>query len=386
MNDVMQAAPAKPGTAPLNWKEVWYTNCPVVSASNVDESLGWVREEFKKVGARYAYFRSTALNDWYPHYIHNLDNLFRVGGLFPPVHVQADIRRTRLLGTTHVYEGGCMMVRAAEDIYRMADLKGRKIGLSKSLNTRKCDWWRITEEQGIELMLRINGVTRKDVEIVEFPYPDDWYSNPKMLVPMENPTELWLTRDHKHDLSVRPLEAALLKGTVDAIYTQSKYFQHLQESTGKLKAIEDLSRYPDWTLQSCNLPAVYTCTEVMAEQHPELVVAFLKGMIKVGRWCNEHKHAAAAILDKGTFYRDVEDTYRNIVNVDMVPSLSPQNLAAVKVGKDFMLSHGYIKNDFDVQEWAAPEFLQQAAKELLEERWKTVTAAKLPEATALRLG
>jgi ABC-type nitrate/sulfonate/bicarbonate transport system substrate-binding protein len=124
----------------------------------------------------------------------------------------------------------------------------------------------------------------------------------------------------------------------------------------------------------------------MAEQHPELVVAFLKGIIKVARWCNEHKHAAAAILDKATFYRDVEDTYRNIADVDMVPSLSPQNLAAVEVGKNFMFSHGYIKHDFDVQAWAAPEFLQQAAKELLEERWKTVTAAKLPEATALRLG
>ena len=35
-----------------------------------------------------------------------------------------------------------------------------------------------------------------------------------------------------------------------------------------------------------------------------------------------------------------------------------------------MLSHGYIKNDFDVQKWAAPEFLEQAAKELLEEQWK----------------
>jgi ABC-type nitrate/sulfonate/bicarbonate transport system substrate-binding protein len=268
----------------------------------------------------------------------------------------------------------------------MSDLKGRKIGLSKSLNTRKCDWWRITEEQGIELMLRLNGMTRKDVQIVEFPYPDDWYGDPKMLVPIENPMELWLKRDHKHDLSVRPLENALEKGVVDAIYSQSKYFQHLQEATGKFKAIEDLSRYPDWTLQSCNLPAVITCTEEMAEQHPELVVALLKGMIKVGRWCNEHKHAAAAILDKGTFYLDVEDTYRNIEDVDMVPSLSPQNLAAIEIGKDFMLSHGYIKRDFEVQKWAAPEFLEAAAKELIEERWKKVTADKLPEPTALRLG
>jgi hypothetical protein len=74
------------------------------------------------------------------------------------------------------------------------------------------------------------------------------------------------------------------------------------------------------------------------------------------------------------------------MNVDMVPSLSPQNLAAIEIGKDFMFSHGYIKNDFDVREWAAPEFLQQAAKELLEERWNKVTAVKLPEATTLRLG
>jgi ABC-type nitrate/sulfonate/bicarbonate transport system substrate-binding protein len=373
-------------TVPLDWKQLWYTNCPVVSASNVDEALGWTREELKKVGVRYAYFRSVRENDWYPHYIHNLDNLVRVGGMFPAVHVHADLRRTRLLGATPVYEGGCMLVRGRDDVYRMADLKGKKIGLSKSLNTLKNDWWRATEEQGIELMLRLNGMTRKDVEIVEFPYPDDWYGEPKMLVPFENPTELWLTRDPKHDTSVRPLEAALEKGVVDAIYTQSKYFQHLQEATGKFKAIEDLSRYPDWTLQSCNLPAVYTCTEELAEQHPEIVVAFLKGIIKVGRWCNAHRHAAAAILDKATFYLDVEDTYRSIRDVDFVPSLSPQNLAAIEVGKDFMLSHDYIKKDFDVQKWAAPEFLERAAREVIEEQWKKVTAAKLPEPTTLRLG
>jgi ABC-type nitrate/sulfonate/bicarbonate transport system substrate-binding protein len=167
------------------------------------------------------------------------------------------------------------------------------------------------------------------------------------------------------------------------MYCQSKVLSVLSEATGKFKSIEDLSRYPDWTLQVANVPAAITCTDVMAEKHPELAVTFMKGMIKVGRWANEHKHAAAAILDKQTFYLDVEDTYRGIQNVDMVPNLSPQNLALVKIGKDFMLSHGYIKNDFDVQKWAAPEFLEQAAKELLEEQWKKVTTAKLPEATEL---
>jgi len=64
----------------------------------------------------------------------------------------------------------------------------------------------------------------------------------------------------------------------------------------------------------------------------------------------------------------------------MVPNLSPLNLAAVEVGKNFMLSHGYIKNDFDIHEWAAPDILEQAARELLEAEWKKRTTLKLPQA------
>jgi ABC-type nitrate/sulfonate/bicarbonate transport system substrate-binding protein len=373
----------KLSTVKLNWKEVYYTNCPLVSASNVDQELGWTREEYKKIGVKYDYFRITRENDFYPHYIHNLDNLIRFGGLFPPVHVHADIRRTKLLGVTHVpTEGGCMMVRSRDNIYRMTDLKGKKIGLSKSLNKIKTDWWRIQEHQGIELMLRVNGMTTADVEIVEFPYADDWYNDPRMLEPLYNPSDLWLQRDHKRDLAFRPLEMTLVNGVVDAIYTQGKVTQQLMEATGKIKAIEDLSRYPDWTLQVANIPATITCTDVMAEKHPELAVAFIKGMIRVGRWANEHKHAAAAILDRQTFYLDVEHTYEGIKHVDMVPNLSPQNLVSVEIGKDFMLSHGYIKNNFDVQKWAAPEFLEKAARELLEEEWKKRTTSKLPQTAA----
>ncbi len=367
----------------VDWNEFYYTNCPLVSPSNVDQEIGWVKEEFKKIGIAYKFLRSTTENDWYPHYVHNLDNLMRYGGCFPAIHVQADVRRTRLIGATHVYEGGCLLVRSRDPIYRMSDLKGKKIGITQSQNIIKNDWWRVQEEQGIELMLMLNNMTRDDVQMVDFPYPDDWYDNPAMLTPMENPSELWLKRDHKHDLAFRPLETALLNGTVDAIYTQSKVFQHIQEQTGKMKAIENLANYPDWTLQGANVPATCTVSAVACEEHPELVVALLKGLIKVGRWANEHKHAAAAILNKQTYYLDVEDTYQGILNVDMVPSLSPYNLEALQINKDFMLSHGYIENDFDVYEWAAPEFLEQAAKELLEEEWKKRSMARLPQPTTL---
>jgi hypothetical protein len=48
-----------------------------------------------------------------------------------------------------------------------------------------------------------------------------------------------------------------------------------------------------------------------------------------------------------------------------------------------MLKNGYIDHDFDVFKWAAPEFLEKAAAELLEEEWKKRSRAKLPEATKL---
>ena len=279
-----------------------------------------------------------------------------------------------------------MLVRARDDIYLMTDLKGKKIGLTKSLNTIKNDWWRIQEHMGIENMLMLNDMSMDDIELVEFPYPDDWYDKPEMLqVTMNNPSELWMRRDHKHDLAFRPLETALLDGTVDAIYTQSKVFQHIQEATGKIKMIEDLTRYPDWTVQVANTPAVITCTDVMAKEHPELVVAYMKAMIKVGRWANEHKHAAAVILNRQTYYLDAEDTYEGIKHVDMVPSLSAQNMECIKIGKDFMVSHDYIKNDFDVDEWAAPEFLEQAATEVLKEEWERKSWSKLPQGGGLEV-
>ena len=195
---------------------------------------------------------------------------------------------------------------------------------------------------------------------------------------MNNPSELWMRRDHKHDWPSDRWKRPCSWVSSMPSTPKSKVFQHLQEATGEIKSIEDLSRSPDWTVQVANTPAVITCTDVMAKKHPELVIAYMKAMIKVGRWANEHKRAAAAILNRQTFYLDAEDTYQGIKHVDMVPSLSAQNLQCIKIGKDFMVSHGYIQHDFDVDKWAAPEFLEQAAIEVLKEEWEEKSWSKLP--------
>jgi hypothetical protein len=63
-----------------------------------------------------------------------------------------------------------------------------------------------------------------------------------------------------------------------------------------------------------------------------------------------------------TPYLDVEHAYRGVKNVDHGHHLPPQNLVSVEIERDFMRSHGYMKNDLDVKKWAAPEFLEQHRK------------------------
>ena len=277
-----------------------------------------------------------------------------------------------------------MLVRSRDDIYRMSDLKGKKIGLSRSQNKIKTDWWGIQEEQGIELMLRLNGMTRKDVQIVEFPYPDDWYDKPEMMGPlMENPSELWLRRDHKHDLAFRPLETALEKGTIDAMYMQTGPLaaalgghRQVQGDRGPLppSGLDPAGgQYPRrHHLQRRHGREASRTRGHLHEGHDQSGPLGQRAQTRRGG----DPRQADVLSRRGSHVRGIKD-------IDMVPNLSPQNLVSVEIGKDFMLSHGYIKNDFDVQKWAAPEFLEQAAKELLEEAWKKKTTAKLPEGTQL---
>ena len=148
--------------------------------------------------------------------------------------------------------------------------------------------------------------------------------------------------------------------------------------------IEDLSRRPDWRVQVANTPAVITCTDVMAEEHPELVVAYMKAMVKVGHWANEHKRAAAVILNKQTFYLDAEDTYQGIKDVDMVPSLSAQNMACIKIGKDFMLETRLHRERLRCGRVGGAGVPGARRAEWLEDEWATKSWSKLPREARLR--
>ncbi len=349
--------------APSEVVPVWYTYCHLLDAGTVDEELGYVAEELGEHGAELKYFLSAPGHDFYPHFTHELESLFRFGGCIPPIHVKADLVDTVLLGLQWIPEGGGLLVRAGEGIDEVADLRGRRIGLSRSLNRRKVDYRRVTDERGVEVVLGLHGLSRDDVELVDCERADDWYDMPEARVPLAALTEFWSRYGIAPDLRHRPLLPELEAGAIDACFVTDPFdlgYADYQE----FDLIGSLARHPDWTLQVGGAPYALTCTRAFAERHPELVTAYLTGLVRAGRRCGADPWATATLLETTGFFLAAGTLHEKIRSVDFVPNLSDENLAALAIEKDFMLGHGYITHDVDVREWAAPEFLAAAHREL----------------------
>ena len=347
------------GARPLV-RDLLYTICPVLVASNVALELGWFDDELAKVGSKLVYLRSEASNvPWPAHYNHSSDRLIRDGGNSPAIWSKADLRPTALLGLTQAQPAGKIIVRADSDIYRVADLKGRRIGIYKSQRNEKIDHRRATTEHGILAALAVHGLKRSDVEWVDI---EDDDSHTETLA--ATPAGIWAQRRNASSgiaEGANSREAqALGAGRIDALYDYSIGVAKRLEATGRFKVIEDLDRHPDWTLRIANAPRTISVSKEFADANRDVIVAYLRAAIRAGRWINANPDAAADIFYRTTIYSDRDEIAKALRGYDLVPNLSAQNLAGLAIEKNFLLEHKYIANDFDVADWADASFLQEA--------------------------
>lgn len=341
--------------------QAYYTICPVLVASNIAVEFGWLDEEFKRVGASATYLRSLAGNaGWLPHYRHSLNPLFRDGGAIPTIWARADLTQTTLIATTATQSGGQIVVRADSELYRIEDLRGKRIGLPLSANPERIDFSRAAAHFGLHQALKLGGLNLADVEIVSIAQAPD--------APVQaaaRPAELWSQLKAAGREHGDPEVQALLDGRIDAIHSSLARTRKLVDS-GQFKVIVDLSTRPDWTLQIANGPYTNAVNTDFAKAHPEVVIAFLRASIRAGRWINAHRAAAAEIFPRVTFLPNAQVAAQAIGERDFVPSLPAQNLQGLEIKKNFLLAQGYIENDFEVRQWADDSYLQEALRSLKE--------------------
>ena len=158
----------------------------------------------------------------------------------------------------------------------MADLAGRRVGLSRSLNAAKVDYRRVTEERGLELLLRLHDMRRDDLQIVDRPFPDDWYEGHAMAEPLPDLLDFWRAYGVQADLLQRPLQPDLEAGAIDACFVTDPFGLEYADSES-VRLVGSLAGGRDRTLQVGGAPYALTCTRRFADEHPELVTAYLQG-------------------------------------------------------------------------------------------------------------
>ncbi|MEC5397362.1 ABC transporter substrate-binding protein [Uliginosibacterium sp. H1] len=334
-----------------------YTICPVLVASGVANELGWLAEELNRVGGKLDYLRARPdEHGWLEHYNHKSPNLFRDGGNSPAIWAKADIRDTVLIGLTQAQPAGKIIARSDAPIYSVAQLRGKRIGLYRSHIAEKIDFRRATSERGIHVALALHGLSEADVQIIDIDAPDVHVDTPS-----QGPSETW---GRLRDKAARGVELqALSRGEIDAYYEYGLGLSDTLEQSGEFKVLDDLDRYPDWTLGIANAPRTLTVSAEFARDHRDVVVAWLRASIRAGRWINAHPQAAAAVFHRTTLYPEAA-TARLLPRYDLVPNLLPQNLIGLRIAKDFLRERGYVKNDFDVNDWADSSYLEEALASL----------------------
>ena len=333
----------------------FYSICPLLVASNLAVELGWLDEEFERVGAKARYLRSLPGNGgWLSHFDHSQTGLIRDGGATPALWARADHSDTVLLATTATQRAGQILVRADGRIRQVADLFGKRIGVPISRNAQRIDVLKVVAEQGIGSALSLADMQPHQVRLV--PIEDE--GDPHDLLPAYRPAALWAQLRALHSGPGAELQA-LAEGRIDALHVNYGHVPKLLAS-GQFTVIEDLERHPDWTLKNQNGPYVTTVDRAFAESHPETVVAFLRAAIRAGRWITQFPEAAASLLTRVTFLPDAAFIANSLRGRELVPNLAPPNLAALQLKQDFLLRHGYLQQAVDVQAWAQPDYLAQA--------------------------
>jgi ABC-type nitrate/sulfonate/bicarbonate transport system substrate-binding protein len=287
--------------------------------------------------------------------------LFRDGGAIPAIWAKADVTDTTLIATTAAQKPGQVLVRADGKIRRVADLKGKRIGVPKSRNSERIDVLHAAAIQGFTYSLELAGLTREAVSFVDIEDNGD----PTFLQPAARPSALW-TQLHNHHQRQGNDVQALAAGDVDAIHIGAGQSPALV-ATGQFTVIEDLDRYPDWTLKNAHGPYTTAVDSQFAKDQPQIVVAFLRAAIRAGHWINANRDAAAELFTRVTFAPDAAFIRQAIGTLDFVPRLSAQNLTALELKKNFLHQQGYLKNTFSVHQWADASFLEQAHASLLAE-------------------
>jgi ABC-type nitrate/sulfonate/bicarbonate transport system substrate-binding protein len=334
---------------------LWYTRCPVPTASSIALHQRWLHAEFERDGITLASVRASedqATRD--SHYDNSLERMFREGGNVPAIWARASSRNTVVVGITWVDEFQAIVTRPNSGITGPADLFGRLLGLPRHPG-HLVDHGRASALHGFVSALSLAGLGLGDAEFVDI-------SAPRLDIRENSATGVMAQADGKKHYGTT-LEA-LNAGVVDAIYVKGPNGIDSVREHG-LRIVADLGWHPDLSARINNaVPRPVTADRDLVRDRPDLVARYLAVLLRTGRWAeaNPAEVLRLVALETGSSEASASLAYGTGLHRSFLPSLSHRYVTGLETQKNFLRSHGFLPNDFDFADWIDPRPLAEAER------------------------
>ncbi|MGW1547175.1 ABC transporter substrate-binding protein [Streptomyces sp. NPDC002346] len=316
---------------------LWFTRCPVPTATGIAADRQWLADEFTPDGITVRSLQDAAPDaDRAAHFTHALPGLFREGGNVPALWARSRGERTRLIGLTWIEERQTVLVAPGSGIRGADALRGLRLAVPR--HSIAIDFWRAMALRGFEGALASAGHTLDDATLVDVPADE-------------------------HDGQWAAELAALRRGDVDAVYVKGALAVEAARRAGAEVAVE-LDELPDRRFRINNgTPRPITVHQQLLDDHPDLVDRFLAVLLRAADWATGQPDEVARILgaETGAGAAGVAGAYRPGTHLTLHPDLSDQRLALLAEQEAGLRVHGFLPEPVDVTAWADPEPLRRAA-------------------------
>lgn len=338
---------------------IWYTRCPVPTASGVAFQRKMFDAEFAGSPYEVRNIKELGLERANTHFDHSLDSSFREGGGSPPMWAYINNNSdTQALAITFMDEILGIFVRADDPARTVADLAGKRLALPV-WPSLVFNFLRFAAEKGFHSALKLHGLSERDVTFV------DTINHANMNTAINS--------DHAEGKQQRAAASyhtaevqALLNGEVDAIFVRgAEVAQVLREANNTIRCLYDLRDAPGLEERVNNSsPRILSVSASLVRNHPEAVIRYLQTLLRAARWADEnHAEAIAPIAaESGVKSGDIAALYRPDFTRKMMPAINPELLEATGIMKKFLVARGYLARDFELSKWINPEPLHEAMR------------------------
>ncbi|MBP5554237.1 MAG: hypothetical protein J6X94_05125 [Lachnospiraceae bacterium] len=356
--------------AEVSKREVIVTRCPVSGASELVYQTGWLEEAYKKLDAEIVLLQSLDPSLRSLHMTQKPPLAFRDGGNVPPIWSHSNGTDTLLIGLSAVKQSHAIIVAPDSDIKTIEDLRGKRLALPARKDNSIVNPMRAMALRGYLTVLEAAGISRDEVTFVDS-YPDEELEKPHGYMGIKGtPGEKVKIEDNYVPTHMGDMKA-LKEGTIDAFFShRSLVYQVISRGYGKILidiAASDLSNVNNI------YPSAITVDRGFAEKNRDLVVAYLKELLKASDWETTHQDEAIRLGTGGQFgaeYEHIRDSRPEGWDERFKPSLDDDLVDMIRSQKDFLLKEGFIENDFSVDSWIDESYLKEAIDEYEQEKKK----------------